>query len=61
MAVGENTKMIWQSMIALGLVAALAWNDAIKGTIELVMNDDESMRWCGRQLPPPPCGAHAAQ
>lgn len=44
----ETTKMILQSMIALasaalGLVAALAWNDAIKETIKLLMSDDESL------------------
>lgn len=44
----ETTKMIFQSMIALasaalGLVAALAWNDAIKETIKLLMTDDESL------------------
>lgn len=48
MASKETTKMILQSMIALasaalGLVAALAWNDAIKETIKLLMNDDESL------------------
>lgn len=48
MASRETTKMILQSMIALasaalGLVAALAWNDAIKETIKLLMNDDESL------------------
>jgi hypothetical protein len=40
--------MIFQSMIALasaalGLVAALAWNDAIKETIKVLMADDESL------------------
>jgi hypothetical protein len=40
--------MVLQSMIALasaalGLVAALAWNDAIKETIKLLMSDDESL------------------
>jgi hypothetical protein len=44
----ETTKMVFQSMIALasaalGLVAALAWNDAIKETIKLLMTDDESL------------------
>ena len=44
----ETTKMVFQSMIALasaalGLVAALAWNDAIKETIKLLMADDESL------------------
>lgn len=48
MASRETTKMIFQSMIALasaalGLVAALAWNDAIKETIKLLMADDESL------------------
>ena len=44
----ETTKMVFQSMIALasaalGLVAALAWNDAIKETIKLLMTDDDSL------------------
>jgi hypothetical protein len=48
MAARETTKMILQSMIALasaalGLVAALAWNDAIKETIKLLMADDDSL------------------
>lgn len=48
MASKETTKMVLQSMIALasaalGLVAALAWNDAIKETIKLLMTDDESL------------------
>ena len=48
MASKETTKMVLQSMIALasaalGLVAALAWNDAIKETIKLLMSDDESL------------------
>ena len=48
MASKETTKMILQSMIALasaalGLVAALAWNDAIKETIKFLMADDESL------------------
>ena len=48
MASRDTTKMIFQSMIALasaalGLVAALAWNDAIKETIKLLMADDESL------------------
>ena len=48
MASRETTKMIFQSMIALasaalGLVAALAWNDAIKETIKVLMADDESL------------------
>ncbi len=48
MASKETTKMVLQSMIALssaalGLVAALAWNDAIKETIKILMADDESL------------------
>ena len=48
MASKETTKMVFQSMIALasaalGLVAALAWNDAIKETIKILMADDESL------------------
>ncbi len=44
----ETTKMVLQSMIALssaalGLVAALAWNDAIKETIKRIMNSDDSL------------------
>ncbi|HEX8287503.1 MAG TPA: DUF5654 family protein [Pyrinomonadaceae bacterium] len=44
----ETTRMVLQSMItlasaALGLVAALAWNDAIKETIKQLMSDDESL------------------
>lgn len=44
----ETTKMILQSMIALasaalGLVAALAWNDAIKETIKQMMESDDSL------------------
>ena len=44
----ETTKMVLQSMIALssaalGLVAALAWNDAIKETIKRLMNSDDSL------------------
>ena len=40
--------MILQSMIALasaalGLVAALAWNDAIKETIRQIMGTDDSL------------------
>jgi Flp pilus assembly pilin Flp len=40
--------MVLQSMIALssaalGLVAALAWNDAIKETIKQLMDGDESL------------------
>ena len=44
----ETTKMIMQSMItlssaALGLVAALAWNDAIKETIKRLLGGDDSL------------------
>ena len=44
----ETTKMVLQSMIALssaalGLVAALAWNDAIKETIKQLLGGDESL------------------
>lgn len=44
----ETTKIVMQSMIALasaalGLVAALAWNDAIKETIKIILSGDESL------------------
>lgn len=44
----ETTKIVLQSMIALssaalGLVAALAWNDAIKETIRLMLGGDDSL------------------
>ena len=44
----ETTKMVMQSMIALasaalGLVAALAWNDAIKETIKQLLGGDDSL------------------
>ena len=44
----QTTKMILQSMItlssaALGLVAALAWNDAIKATIKLWLSGDDGL------------------
>lgn len=44
----ETTRMILQSMIALssaglGLVAALAWNDAIKETIKQILGEDDSL------------------
>ena len=44
----EQTKAIIQSMItlssaALGLVCALAWNDAIKATMKSVLGEDDSM------------------
>ena len=48
MASKETTKMILQSMIALssaalGLVAALAWNDAIKETMAQWLGGDDSL------------------
>ncbi len=48
MATKETTRMILQSMItlasaALGLVAALAWNDAIKETMTKWLGDDDSL------------------
>jgi len=44
----EKTKMILQTCItlasaALGLVAALAWNDAIKAAIKEAMGESESL------------------
>jgi len=44
----QTTKMVLQSMIALasaalGLVAALAWNDAIKETIKRLLGGDDSL------------------
>ena len=44
----ETTKMVLQAMIALssaalGLVAALAWNDAIKETIKQLLEGDDSL------------------
>lgn len=44
----QTTKMVLQSMIALssaalGLVAALAWNDAIKETIKLLLGGNDSL------------------
>ena len=44
----QTTKVVLQSMIALssaalGLVAALAWNDAIKETIKRILNSDDSL------------------
>ncbi len=44
----EPTRAIIQSMItlagaALGLVCALAWNDAIKATIKSLLGEDESL------------------
>lgn len=43
-----NQKMFLQSMItlasaSLGLVAALGWNDAIKGTIKAILKTDDSL------------------
>lgn len=48
MASIETTKMVFQSVIALasaalGLVAALAWNDAIKETMKQLLGEDESL------------------
>ena len=48
MAAKETTRMILQSMItlasaALGLVAALAWNDAIKETMTQMLGGDDSL------------------
>lgn len=48
MAAKETTLMILQSMItlasaALGLVAALAWNDAIKETMTQILGGDDSL------------------
>lgn len=44
----NRTRMILQTMItlasaSLGLVAALAWNEAIKETIKTVLGQDESL------------------
>ena len=44
----ETTRVVLQSMItlasaALGLVAALAWNDAIRDTIKQFMGADDSL------------------
>ncbi len=44
----EQTKMIVQSCIALasaalGLVAALAWNDAIKALMKEILGEDEGL------------------
>jgi hypothetical protein len=44
----QTTKTILQSMItlssaALGLVAALAWNDAIKATIKLLLSGNDGL------------------
>ena len=44
----QTTKIVLQSMIALasaalGLVAALAWNDAIKETIKQFLGSDDSL------------------
>lgn len=44
----ESSRMIIQSMItlasaALGLVAALAWNDAIKQTMKHLLGEDEGL------------------
>jgi hypothetical protein len=44
----EQSRAILQSMItlagaALGLVCALAWNDAIKSTMKQVLGEDDSL------------------
>jgi Family of unknown function (DUF5654) len=44
----ETARMFLQTMItlssaSLGLVAALAWNDAIKGTFKQILGDAESL------------------
>jgi uncharacterized membrane protein len=44
----EQTKAIFQSMItlasaALGLVAALAWNDAMKAAMKVLLGDAEGL------------------
>jgi len=44
----EQTRAIIQSMItlagaALGLVCALAWNDAIKSTMKSLLGEDDSL------------------
>ena len=44
----KYTQMILQSLIALasgglGLVAALAWNEAIKATMKKFLGDDDSL------------------
>ena len=44
----ETTRIVLQSMIALasaalGLIAALAWNDAIRETIKQFMGADDSL------------------
>ncbi|RYY41254.1 MAG: hypothetical protein EOO08_02955 [Chitinophagaceae bacterium] len=44
----QTTRMVLQSMIALssaalGLVAALAWNDAIKESIKRLLGGDDSL------------------
>mgnify|MGYP006952624204 CR=1 FL=1 len=44
----QQSKAILQSMItlagaALGLVCALAWNDAIKSTMKQVLGEDDSL------------------
>jgi cytochrome b len=47
-AAKEKSKMILQTMItlasaALGLVAALAWNDAIKALIKEILGENEGL------------------
>ena len=53
----SGTRVFLQTMItlasaSLGLVAALAWNEAIKATIKKVLGEGDSLaalynRWCG--------------
>src|SRR5258708_23288876 len=47
-AVARSTRSVIQSMItlasaALGLVCALAWNDAIKSVMRVLLGDDKSI------------------
>ena len=44
----EQSRAVFQSMItlasaALGLVCALAWNDAIKSTMKAMLGEDDSL------------------
>lgn len=46
----QQTRAIIQSMItlsgaALGLVCALAWNDAIKQTMKSLLGEDDGLAW----------------
>ncbi len=40
---GMLQTMITLASASLGLVAALAWNDAIKGTMKIIFEADESL------------------